>query len=71
LTATTPKPPAPSALDKALEAAADGRSSDVRRLLETKVRAGHGNPKKCVLVRKACSAPLDKACVDDIKAKYP
>jgi pSer/pThr/pTyr-binding forkhead associated (FHA) protein len=69
--ATTPKPAGPSVLDKALEAAADGRSADVRRLLEAKVRAGHGSTEEVRLVRKACSAPFDKACVEDIKAKYP
>ncbi|MDB5213970.1 MAG: Adenylate cyclase, partial [Myxococcaceae bacterium] len=73
-TTTTPtvKPPSgPSALDKANEAALEGRYADVRRLLEQKVRAGHGNSEEVRLVRKACSSPFDKACVDDIKAKYP
>jgi pSer/pThr/pTyr-binding forkhead associated (FHA) protein len=60
-----------SLLDKANEAAAEGRSADVRRFLEAKVRAGHGSPEEVRLVRKACSSPFDKACVDDIKAKYP
>ncbi|MDB4935627.1 MAG: Adenylate cyclase [Labilithrix sp.] len=68
---TTAKPAGPSVLDKALEAAAEGRSADVRRLLEAKVRAGHGTPQEILLVRKACSSPFDKACVEDIKAKYP
>jgi hypothetical protein len=58
-------------LDKALEAASEGRPADVRRLLEGKVRAGHGTPQEVLLVRKACSSPFDKACVEDIKAKYP
>ena len=67
-----PKPPSgPSALERANEAALEGRFADVRRLLESKVRAGHGNPDEVRLVRKACSSPFDKACVDDIKAKYP
>jgi pSer/pThr/pTyr-binding forkhead associated (FHA) protein len=69
--ATTPKPSGQSLLDKANEAAAEGRSADVRRLLEGKVRAGHGSPEEVRLVRKACSVPFDKQCVEDIKAKYP
>jgi hypothetical protein len=64
-------PGKPGVLDKASEAALDGRSADVRRLLEAKVRAGHGSPDEVRLVRRACSSPFDKACIDDIKAKYP
>ncbi len=70
-TPTVKPPTGPSALEKANEAALEGRFADVRRLLESKVRAGHGNPDEVRLVRKACSSPFDKACVDDIKAKYP
>lgn len=62
---------AQSVLEKANEAAADGRPAEVRRLLESKVRSGHGSPDEVRLVRKACSVPYDKLCVDDIKAKYP
>ena len=58
-------------LERANEAAADGRPAEVRRLLEFKVRGGHGSPDEVRLVRKACSVPYDKLCVDDIKAKYP
>ena len=82
--ATTPDVPAGSAsasarsrspgstslLEKATEAAAEGRSADVRRLLEAKVRSGHGSVEEMRLVRKACSSPPDKACLADIKAKY-
>lgn len=60
-----------SLLERASEAAQDGRPADVRRLLEGKVRSGHGTPDEVRLVRKACSSPLDELCVDDIKAKYP
>jgi pSer/pThr/pTyr-binding forkhead associated (FHA) protein len=70
-TATVKPPSGQSLLEKATEAAAEGRSADVRRFLEAKVRAGHGNPEEVRLVRKACSSPFDKACVEDIKAKYP
>jgi hypothetical protein len=64
-------PGRPSVLERAQEAALEGRSADVRRLLEAKVRAGHGSPDEVRLVRRACSSPFDKACVDDIKSKYP
>jgi pSer/pThr/pTyr-binding forkhead associated (FHA) protein len=71
VTATAKPPTGQSLLEKAAEAAAEGRSADVRRYLEAKVRAGHGSPDEVRLVRKACSSPFDKACVEDIKAKYP
>jgi hypothetical protein len=64
-------PVSASQLERAIEAAAEGRSADVRRLLEAKVRAGHGTADEVRLVRKACSSPYDKACIDDIKSKYP
>jgi len=70
-TATVKPAGGQSLLEKANEAAAEGRSADVRRFLEQKVRAGHGSPEEVRLVRKACSSPFDKACVDDIKSKYP
>ena len=70
-TATVKPPSGQSLLEKATEAAGEGRSSDVRRYLESKVRAGHGTPEEVRLVRKACSSPFDKACVEDIKSKYP
>jgi hypothetical protein len=65
------KPKGVSALEKATEAAAEGRSAEVQRLLEHKVRAGHGSPDEVRLVREACRVPADKACIADIKAKYP
>ncbi len=72
-TPTTPAPKStgPTALEKAKEAALEGRSSEVRRLLETRVRGGHASPEEVQLVRKACSVPFDKACVEDVKSKYP
>lgn len=70
-TATVKPPSGQSTLEKAADAAKEGRSADVRRLLEAKVRGGNGNPEEVRLVRKACSVPFDKACVEDIKAKYP
>ncbi len=78
VTIASPSAPTPSAtpmsisiLERATEAASEGRSSDVRRLLEAKVRAGHGSPEEVRLVRTACSSPFDKSCVEDIKSKYP
>lgn len=68
---TTKPPSGQSLLEKANEAATEGRPAEVRRLLEGKVRSGHGSPDEVRLVRKACSVPFDKACVEDIKAKYP
>jgi pSer/pThr/pTyr-binding forkhead associated (FHA) protein len=60
-----------SLFERASEAAQEGRSAEVRRLLEAKVRSGHGTPEEVRLVKKACSSPLDNPCVEDIKAKYP
>ena len=76
-TPTVVTPPTPtkhvgqSVLERANEAATEGRPGDVRKLLEGRVRAGGASPEEVKLVRKACSAPYDKACVEDIKAKYP
>jgi pSer/pThr/pTyr-binding forkhead associated (FHA) protein len=69
-TPTTKPPSGPSTLDKAIEASKEGRSADVRRLLEGKVRGGHASSDEVRLVVAACKSPYDKACLDDIKAKY-
>ncbi len=77
--ATAAPPPAPtptakpstSALDKAREAALRGEPAAVRQLLEQKVRNGHGNAEEANLVRQACKAMGDRACSEDVKAKYP
>ena len=73
VTATpTAKPPSSqSVMAQAIEASKEGRSAEVRRLLEAKVRNGHANGDEVRLVREACKNPYDKACVDDIKLKYP
>ena len=72
---TTPPPPAPkptvNSLEKAREAGLRGDFAVVRQLLEPKVRNGHGTPEEARLVREACRAMGDKACSDDVKAKYP
>jgi pSer/pThr/pTyr-binding forkhead associated (FHA) protein len=62
---------AKNTFEKANDAAKEGRSGEVRKLLESKVRAGHGTPDEVRLVKAACGAPFDKACIDEIKAKYP
>ncbi len=64
-------PGRPSMRERAFEAAQEGRSGEVRRLLEAKVRSGHGSADEVRLVLAACKSPFDKACIDDIKAKYP
>lgn len=69
--ATTKAAGGQSLLERANEAATEGRPGEVRRLLEGKVRSGRGTPDEVRLVRKACSVPFDRACVEDIKAKYP
>ena len=59
------------AFAKAVEASKEGRSAEVRRLLEAKVRSGHASGDEVRLVREACKNPYDKVCIDDIKSKYP
>ncbi|MBX3204857.1 MAG: FHA domain-containing protein [Labilithrix sp.] len=68
-----PPPPKPSvsALEKAREAALRGEPAAVRQHLEQKVRNGHGTPEEANLVRQACKAMGDRACSEDVKAKYP
>jgi hypothetical protein len=82
--ATTSVPPAPpvpsptpkatggpSTLERAREAALRGEYSAVRSLLEARVRNGHGTTDEANLVRQACKQLGDRACSDDIRAKYP
>lgn len=70
--APTPAPkPSVNLYEKAREAGLRGEFGVVRQYLETKVRSGHGTPEEARLVREACKAMGDKACSDDIKAKYP
>jgi pSer/pThr/pTyr-binding forkhead associated (FHA) protein len=68
---TAPKPAGPTAYERAREAALRGEPAAVRQILETKVRGGHGTTEEANLVRQACKAMSDKACADDVKAKYP
>jgi len=69
-TATTPKPTAANTLERARQAALEGRSGEVRSLLEKTVRAGHGTSEEVRLVRGACQAQSDMACIEDIRNKY-
>jgi pSer/pThr/pTyr-binding forkhead associated (FHA) protein len=69
--APTPKAAGPSPLEKALEAARSGNPKGVRDALEAKVRSGRGTQEEANLVKQACKALKDQACVEDIKAKYP
>lgn len=62
--------PTPSVLDRARTAALEGRPGEVRSLLEARVRSGHATPDEVKLVRGACQAQGDIACVDDIRKKY-
>jgi hypothetical protein len=69
-----PPPPPPtgrgaSPLERARSAALSGRSAEVRALLESKVRTGHGTPEEIRLVKGACQAMSDTACLDDIRAR--
>lgn len=67
----TPKATGPSPVERAREAALRNEPAAVRQLLETRVRGGHGTPEEANLVRQACRQMSDKACSEDIKAKYP
>ena len=72
----TSKPSASSAatvFDRARDAGIRGDNQTVRSLLERKVRdsGSRASPEEANLVKQACKQMSDKACVDDIKAKYP
>lgn len=63
--------PRSAVLEKAREAALEGRSAEVRKLLETKVRGGHASIDEARLVRASCKNMGDVACKEDIEKKYP
>jgi serine/threonine-protein kinase len=69
--AALPTTAAVTALDKARQAALEGRPGEVRQLLEGSVRSGHASLDAARLVKMACKAQGDAACRDDINAKYP
>jgi len=69
-------PPAPvvkkeSPLDVARAAALREDNAGVRRVLEGTVKGGHATPEEANLVKQACKNLKDRACIEDIKAKYP
>jgi pSer/pThr/pTyr-binding forkhead associated (FHA) protein len=70
-TTTTPKPSQAAVMDRARQAAVEGRPGEVRQLLEPAVRAGHASAEAARLVKAACKAQGDTACRDDVNAKYP
>lgn len=73
LTTTAPSvdPARSETLEKAREAGLRGDFVAVRQLLETRVRSGHATVEEMRLVREACKVAGDRACVEDIRAKYP
>ncbi len=64
---TTARPAPVSALERARAAALDGRPADVRQLLERNVRAGHGSAEEVRLVKGACQAQGDMACIEELR----
>jgi pSer/pThr/pTyr-binding forkhead associated (FHA) protein len=68
----TPKAAPPSkALEEAQAAALRGDPQTVRSLLEKRVRDGKASLDEARLVRAACKQMGDKACSEDVKARYP
>jgi hypothetical protein len=59
------------AIDRAREAALEGKPGDVRAILEAKVRGGHGSVEEARLLRAACKQMGDTACAEDVLQKYP
>jgi pSer/pThr/pTyr-binding forkhead associated (FHA) protein len=69
--ATTTKPSGAGAMERAQQAALEGRPKDVRAELEPAVRSGKASLGAARLVREACKQMGDMACKADIDAKYP
>lgn len=67
---SSPKP-STSALERARAAALREDPKAVRDILEDRVRHGQASTEEANLVRAACKAMRDKACVDDVKQRYP
>ena len=67
-------PPAPRLSDVPIELARqaerEGRPAEVRRLLEEAVRGDAALPEEVRLVRGACKAQRDQACLDDLHRRY-
>jgi predicted component of type VI protein secretion system len=63
--------PAVNNSEAARQALLRGDAPAVKRLLNDSVRSGHASPEEANYLKQACKALNDKACVEDIKAKYP
>lgn len=67
-------PPSPSLSDtpieRARQAEREGRPAEVRRLLEEAVHGADALPEEVRLVRGACKAQKDQACLDDLRRRY-
>ena len=57
--------------EQARQASVEGNFPAVRELLEARVRAGEGTPKEAALVHGACINMGDRACADDVRARFP
>ncbi|MBX3233042.1 MAG: FHA domain-containing protein [Labilithrix sp.] len=68
--APAPKPKE-STIDLARAAALRGDHQGVRRLLDPVVKSGHASPDEVNLLKQTCKDQKDKACIEEIKAKYP
>ena len=51
--------------------AAAAESAQVRKALEPRVMSGKGSPEEVRLLRSACKAQTDVACVEKINKLYP
>ena len=69
--ATTPKPPAQSAVERARALTLEGRDTEARGLIESRVRSGHGSSEEVRLLKELCKKAHDTACTGDIASKYP
>jgi outer membrane biosynthesis protein TonB len=68
--APAPKP-ATNNTEAARAALLKGDTAAVKRLLGPSVNGGHATQDEVTMLKAACKASGDRACVDDIKAKYP
>ena len=68
--APAPKP-ATNNTEAARAAALKGDMGTVKRLLNDSVRSGHASMDDARMLKEACKATGDRACVEDVKSKYP
>lgn len=70
--APTPAPkPATNNTEAARAALLKGDTATVKRLLGDSVRSGHGSMDEARMLKEACKASGDRACVEDVKKQYP